>query len=296
MSQQKAMSRDYTKYNVAGIGEQLNKRKLVLEVIKDWAHKQNPTFVELQNAFPSEIQGSNGLIAQTADVKDAKRFNLDEPINLSDGSQAVVSNQWGKENIINFIEHARKIGYQVSETKKPDGKADALPDWANYVDSHCWELDMHPDDFSTWNKSWGHFICIRLESKDEDNYDIYMWVFLGGDKPVIIATQNEENAETANPWFSNKKGCSMMSDSNSGIYQSEYDIMIFSGLPEKVLEGENTYYYEEDDYFVYSLNVEGSDAEIGVIPHGLSKDKLMEIVSRKCITRIYNIIAFDMGV
>lgn len=88
----------------------------------------------------------------------------------------------------------------------------------------------------------------------------------------------------------------MMSDSNSGIYQSEYDIMIFSGLPEKVLEGENTYYYEEDDYFVYSLNVEGSDAEIGVIPHGLSKDKLMEIVSRKCITRIYNIIAFDMGV
>ena len=289
------MSRDHTKYDVAGIGEQMNKRKLVLAVIKDWVQKQNPTFTELQAAFPSDIQGSKGLIAQPADVKDSRRFNLDEPISLRDGLKAVISNQWGKENIAKFIEHVGTIGYQVVVAETPEKQVGDAIDWAEYVDVNCWEFDMHPDDFSTWDESWGKFVCIHLESRDEDNYDIYMWVSLAGAKPVIIATQNEEHEASVNPWFSNKRGCSAMSDSNLGTYEGEYDILIFAGLPEKVLEGGQNYYYEEDDYFVYSLNVEGSDAESGIIPDGLTKEKLMQIVSRECITRIYNIISTHVG-
>ena len=37
------MAKDYTKYKVEGLGENLNKRKLVFTVVKDWAEKNNPS-------------------------------------------------------------------------------------------------------------------------------------------------------------------------------------------------------------------------------------------------------------
>ena len=37
------MARDYTKYTVEGLGENLNKRQLVYTVVKDWAEKNNPS-------------------------------------------------------------------------------------------------------------------------------------------------------------------------------------------------------------------------------------------------------------
>jgi len=40
------MARDYTKYTVEGLGEDLNKRKLVFTVVKDYVEKNNPTFWE----------------------------------------------------------------------------------------------------------------------------------------------------------------------------------------------------------------------------------------------------------
>tara|TARA_Y100000385_G_scaffold66332_1_gene65960 strand:+ start:134 stop:301 length:168 start_codon:yes stop_codon:yes gene_type:complete len=45
------MARDYTKYTVKGIGENLNKRQLVFAIVKDWAAKNNPSFEEIQAAF-----------------------------------------------------------------------------------------------------------------------------------------------------------------------------------------------------------------------------------------------------
>ena len=38
------MARDYTKYNVKGVGEKLNKRQLVFEVVKNWATKKKTIF------------------------------------------------------------------------------------------------------------------------------------------------------------------------------------------------------------------------------------------------------------
>jgi hypothetical protein len=111
------MAKNYTKYSVAGLGENLNKRKLVFEIVKDYATKNNPIFEELQKVFPDEIQGSLGFIRKHSEVKDAKRFNMDEPLTIKNGINVVVSNQWG-ENIANFLAVAEKLGYEISSQIK----------------------------------------------------------------------------------------------------------------------------------------------------------------------------------
>ena len=107
------MAKNYTKYTVEGLGENLNKRKLVFEIVKDYATKNNPSFEELQKVFPDEIQGSLGFIRKKSEVKDAKRFNMNEPLSVNNESYVVVSNQWG-ENITNFIKVAENLGYKIS--------------------------------------------------------------------------------------------------------------------------------------------------------------------------------------
>ena len=69
------MARDYTKYSVEGLEENLNKRKLVFTILKDWIEKNNPSLEELQNTFPDELQGAQGFIKKESEVKDPKRFN-----------------------------------------------------------------------------------------------------------------------------------------------------------------------------------------------------------------------------
>jgi len=39
------MARDYTKYSVKGLGENLNKRQLVFEIIKDYVKRINPLLI-----------------------------------------------------------------------------------------------------------------------------------------------------------------------------------------------------------------------------------------------------------
>lgn len=106
------MSKNYTKYTVEGLGENLNKRKLVFEIVKDYTAKNNPSFEELQKVFPDKIQGSLGFIRKDSEVKDAKRFNMDEPLTIKNEINVVVSNQWG-ENITDFIAAAENLGYKI---------------------------------------------------------------------------------------------------------------------------------------------------------------------------------------
>ena len=86
------MSRDYTKYNVEGLGENLNKRKLVFTVVKDWASKNNPTLEEIQKAFPNAVQGGKGFIKKVSEVKDPNRYSMREPLKIKNGMFVVVSN------------------------------------------------------------------------------------------------------------------------------------------------------------------------------------------------------------
>ena len=48
------MARDFTKYTVEGLGENLNKRQLVFTIVKDWTSKNNPSLEEIQAVFPDE--------------------------------------------------------------------------------------------------------------------------------------------------------------------------------------------------------------------------------------------------
>lgn len=107
------MAKDYTKYNVEGIGENLNKRQLAFNIIKDYVEKKNPTLETLLTIFPDELQGSKGVIKKEKDVDDTKRFNMKQPLKIQNGISIVVSNQWG-ENILGFIEVAEKLDYKIS--------------------------------------------------------------------------------------------------------------------------------------------------------------------------------------
>ena len=107
------MARDYTKYTVKGLGENLNKRQLVFEIVKDWASKNNPSLEDFQAAFPDDVQGGKGFIAKQSEVKDAKRFNMQEPLTIKNGMHVVVSNQWGVKNIDAFLSLVNGLGYNV---------------------------------------------------------------------------------------------------------------------------------------------------------------------------------------
>jgi hypothetical protein len=108
------MARDYTKYTIEGQAENLNKRQLVFNVIKDYIEKNNPTLETLSNVFPDELQGSKGVVKKEKDVDDAKRFNMKELLKIKNGMHIVVSNQWGGDNIPSFIEAAERLGYEIT--------------------------------------------------------------------------------------------------------------------------------------------------------------------------------------
>ena len=114
------MARDYTKYNVDGIGENLNKRQLVFEIVKDYVEKNKPSFDELTAVFKDEIQGSKGFIRKAANVEDPKRFNTKMPLKIKFGVEVVVSNQWGSKNIDAFLSLAKKLKYKISEEVKEE--------------------------------------------------------------------------------------------------------------------------------------------------------------------------------
>jgi hypothetical protein len=106
------MAKDYTKYCVEGLGENLNKRQLVYTVVKDWANKNNPSFDAIQKAFPDEVQGSKGFICKESEVQAPQKFNMREPLKIKNGALVVVSNQWG-DNIKRFLSTATKLGYKI---------------------------------------------------------------------------------------------------------------------------------------------------------------------------------------
>jgi hypothetical protein len=114
------MARDYTKYTVKGIGENLNKRQLVFEIVKDYVEKNKPSFDKLSSVFKDEVQGSKGFIRKAAKVEDPKRFNTKMPLKIKYGVEVVVSNQWGSKNIDAFLSLAKKLKYNISEENQKE--------------------------------------------------------------------------------------------------------------------------------------------------------------------------------
>ena len=107
-------SRDYSLYIFNE--EILNKRQLVLAVINKYiSDNPNNTLETLQNIFNKNIVDSYDNAQKNTD---GKRHFFGDAINLNNGQRIVVSNQWGKDNIPQFIQKANELGYNI--TKKED--------------------------------------------------------------------------------------------------------------------------------------------------------------------------------
>ncbi len=151
------MARDYTKYNVDGLGENLNKRKVVFSIVKDWATKNKPSLEDIKTTFPDSIQGSKGFIRKKSEVKDPNRFNIKEPLSIKNGTKVVVSNQWGSKNMTSFLEVAEKLGYKVT----------AIPnDNQGTVANAKTDSTLSAEQITTFTKQ---------ETELNDDYDDNLW-------------------------------------------------------------------------------------------------------------------------
>lgn len=113
------MAKDYTKYAIEGVAGDLGKSKLALAIIENYVSKNSVDFAILNAAFPDECQGGiHGVFRKKEDVKDFKRYYMNVPITLIDGTLIVVSNQWGIDNIPGLIERANKLGYTITGSEK----------------------------------------------------------------------------------------------------------------------------------------------------------------------------------
>ena len=177
------MARDYTKYNAAGLGENLNKRKLVYTIVKDWIEKNNPSLEELQNAFPDELQGKKGVVRKESEVKDSKRFNMKEPLSIKNGLHVVVCNQWG-ENILDFITVSEKLGYIVTANLGKNGyldyfKKQEFSNQSEFIQNtkklftgFSWENEKDCDEVADLHKQLN-----EITQSDVPRYGGYLYLF-----------------------------------------------------------------------------------------------------------------------
>jgi len=114
--------KDYSKYNLDGkfVG---GKGQLVLAVVKAYVKKHpNITMKEINDVFRGLLSEKLGFVdtydnAKTKfrGQKKEKRHFLKYPIILSNGQKIVVSTEWGKSNIPNFITRATELGFTITK-------------------------------------------------------------------------------------------------------------------------------------------------------------------------------------
>ena len=98
------------------------KGKLVLAVVKQYVQDHpGTTLAELNRAFPKHLQGSIGVFNKLSYVTEKyrnikmKRHYVEPHDNIScDGTNIVVSTEWGIGNINDFIEQATALGYSIT--------------------------------------------------------------------------------------------------------------------------------------------------------------------------------------
>ena len=181
------MARDYTKYNVTGLGENFNKRQLVFEIVKDYVEKNKPSFDELTSVFKEEIQGSKGFIRKAAKVEDPKRFNTKMPLKIKFGVEVVVSNQWGSKNIDAFLSLAKKLKYKITFVEKQSSTSNDLTPSSNLTteqitefkeqeaeingdyNENAWEASSLYDDLiEAGDTAWADSILQKMEDAAQD--------------------------------------------------------------------------------------------------------------------------------
>ena len=113
-------SKDYTRYLFDN--EEFNKRKLVLAVLKKWIAEKSPqSFEELIAIFPQSLRGGKLFVTENEAQEISRRQNGkrrhfledEDIISFSDATRYAVSNQWNKDSLALFINHARNLGFQI---------------------------------------------------------------------------------------------------------------------------------------------------------------------------------------
>ncbi|MEN9002815.1 MAG: hypothetical protein ABF242_10920, partial [Flavobacteriales bacterium] len=110
------MARDYTKYNVEGIGTNLSKARLVQKIVEHHASSFEGAYPAFLEIWFDDLQGGKGVCKALSeiDAKNERNYYIKEPVTLSDGTEIAVCNQWGKENLSNFLLHAGTLGYVIT--------------------------------------------------------------------------------------------------------------------------------------------------------------------------------------
>jgi hypothetical protein len=113
-------ARDMTKYLFKGTA--YRKNRLVLAVINQYCSEHpDTTLQKLKEVFPDFLQGALGVTStlekaqEIVDRTDKKRHFLadSEILRTADNLEIAVCTQWGTGNIENFIDCAKKLGYQI---------------------------------------------------------------------------------------------------------------------------------------------------------------------------------------
>jgi hypothetical protein len=117
-------SKDYTRYSFNGESG-LSKRGIVLNVIHEYIKKNpNVSFGQITTDFPSSIRSKLFIpLEEALEIKQRDSNNLSRHF-IGDGETIevehriyAVSNQWGAGNIEQFLEYARKVGFDIVEEK-----------------------------------------------------------------------------------------------------------------------------------------------------------------------------------
>lgn len=117
-------SHDTTKYSIDGGKNYYGKGKLVREIVAKYVEANpNLTFSQLEQIFPSELQGSYGVIKSLETLsqmkqerKDLERryyMNQDQLLCSGDNVKFAVSSQWGKYNFPHILDRLKQWGWNV---------------------------------------------------------------------------------------------------------------------------------------------------------------------------------------
>ena len=118
------VGRDRTRYIINDNTIPLAKNRFVLEFVKKYLRQKPSDYNDLKKIFRDEYQGSIGVINELDFVKEkyANKSNKrhftapSEILQSQDGVRFVVSTEWGKGNINNIVDLARREGFHIEES------------------------------------------------------------------------------------------------------------------------------------------------------------------------------------
>ena len=111
--------KDYTWYIYKD--KELNKRKLALELLRDWINQFNPaSYNDLINGLSDDFKKRTVMLIDQIPEKQKSRYHINEDalITLPSGEIVAISNQWGIVNIELLIEFVRQNGFVVEKAEQ----------------------------------------------------------------------------------------------------------------------------------------------------------------------------------